>query len=719
MSGTFPFLQIISFHRSLPLVFRCIGLCLISFCLIPSTGISRNLDFLSAIGEKETAVHSGSTHRQNENTLKIKLEQARKLANNDRIIEVAGNLGLSYLQGGYLMESANAYKEELDAALESDNDTAIGRALIHCGWTEIHRKDFHQALDYFHDAVVYAENGSSSSRIAFLYAVIGYCYGRLEQPDNATGHLTRAGRLFTESGDRFKAALCMNLLGEINLKSNRLNEARRAFQSALKSMSNQAAHGAAGTMDSTALATINRNLGLAAFKSRRFNEALPFFEESLNYRKSRIVLRLVRDTYLQLFTLYIFQDKKDVAEKHHEKYRQLKDSLTVSATQADQEEEMAESGVFELLGISPPAETSGESRSAFTEILTPEELENRARELALEAKTNEVEQLLREKAVRERDLSRIELNVNNQRNFRNLLVVISAGALIMLLLLLNRYLLKKKSHERLLHAHAEQEKTLQQLREAQDQLIHSEKMASLGQLTAGIAHEIQNPLNFVNNFSEGALDVAEDISAAKDESEREELIGELRLSLTKIREHGKRAERIVRSMLQHSRQGSGERELTDLKQLVHESVQLAYHGIRATNKEFSCNLEESYHERLQPVPVLPQEISRVILNIANNAFYAIREKGRAEPGFAGKLQVSTTLESDMAVIRIRDNGYGIPKEIADKIFQPFFTTKPSGEGTGLGLSMSYDIINHIHKGKLSLETKSGEYTEFRIALPLE
>lgn len=300
-----------------------------------------------------------------------------------------------------------------------------------------------------------------------------------------------------------------------------------------------------------------------------------------------------------------------------------------------------------------------------------------------------------------------------------LLWVISACALIILLLLFNRYLLRKKLQSQLLSAHAEQEKTLQQLREIQDQLVHSEKRASLGQLSAGIAHEIQNPLNFVNNFTEGALGIADEIAETKDEQERNELVAELKISLEKIHEHGKRAERIVKSMLQHSRQGSGDKEITDLNQLILESVNLAYQGIRATHKDFQCAVEEDLNKGLPQAAILPQDISRVILNIANNAFYAIRERSQSETGFTGILKVSTELEEEWAVIRIRDNGYGIPKNIAERIFQPFFTTKPSGEGTGLGLSMSYDIITNNHKGQLSVASQPGEFTEFTIKLPLQ
>ena len=312
-----------------------------------------------------------------------------------------------------------------------------------------------------------------------------------------------------------------------------------------------------------------------------------------------------------------------------------------------------------------------------------------------------------------------DLNLDNAGDLRILLLVISACALIILLLLFNRYLFIKKLQSHLFSAQTEQERTLQELRETRDQLVQNEKMASLGQLTAGIVHEIQNPLNFVNNFSEGALDIAVEIAETKDERERKELVAELKTSLEKINEHGRRAERIVKSMLKHSRQESGEKEMTDLNQLTNESVNLAYHGIRGTHKDFECTVELILNKNLPQAAILPQEINRVILNIANNAFYAIRERSHSETGFSGLLKVSTQLEENSVVIRIRDNGYGIPNNIADRIFQPFFTTKPSGEGTGLGLSMSYDIITNVHKGRLSVDSQPGEFTEFTIKLPLQ
>ncbi len=262
--------------------------------------------------------------------------------------------------------------------------------------------------------------------------------------------------------------------------------------------------------------------------------------------------------------------------------------------------------------------------------------------------------------------------------------------------------------------------TLSELKSAQAQLIHSEKMASLGELTAGIAHEIKNPLNFVNNFSEVSRELLDEMKIEIQNKNIEEviqLIEDLKQNLEKINQHGKRADSIVKGMLLHSRGTSGEKTLTDINDLLDQYVNLAYHGMRAQNKEFNITIEKDYDKSLEKINVVPQDISRVFLNIINNACYAAYEKKKKRSNdFSPTLKVSTKKISGKVEIRIGDNGNGIPADHLDKIFQPFFTTKPSGEGTGLGLSLSYDIVTKVHGGELKVETKEGDGTEFIIIL---
>ena len=271
---------------------------------------------------------------------------------------------------------------------------------------------------------------------------------------------------------------------------------------------------------------------------------------------------------------------------------------------------------------------------------------------------------------------------------------------------------------------AERTKELRQslvdLKATQSQLIQSEKMASLGELTAGIAHEIQNPLNFVNNFSEVNKELLDEMNEEIDKGNYEEvkiIAKDVTDNQEKINYHGKRADAIVKGMLQHSRSSSGQKEPTDINGLADEYLRLAYHGLRAKDKTFNATLKTEYDASIGNINIIPQDMGRVILNLITNAFYVVKEKKRETPnGYEPTVTVTTRKTKDKIIISVKDNGKGIPQKIVDKIFQPFFTTKPTGLGTGLGLSLSYDIVK-AHGGELKVETKEGEGAEFIIILP--
>jgi len=264
--------------------------------------------------------------------------------------------------------------------------------------------------------------------------------------------------------------------------------------------------------------------------------------------------------------------------------------------------------------------------------------------------------------------------------------------------------------------------TLEELKATQAQLIQSEKMASLGELTAGIAHEIQNPLNFVNNFSEVSNELLDEMTEQLEKGNAKEakaIANEVKMSLEKINLHGKRADGIVKSMLQHSRTSNNKKEPTDINVLADEYLRLAYHGLRAKDKSFNAAIKTDYDENIGLIKIISQDIGRVILNLITNAFYAVMEKKKLHPeGYEPTVTVSTEKIDNKIIVNVKDNGTGIPQKALDKIFQPFFTTKPTGQGTGLGLSLSYDIVTKGHGGELKVETKEGEYTGFSIILPL-
>jgi signal transduction histidine kinase len=269
--------------------------------------------------------------------------------------------------------------------------------------------------------------------------------------------------------------------------------------------------------------------------------------------------------------------------------------------------------------------------------------------------------------------------------------------------------------------------SLEELRAAQDRLVQTEKLASLGQLTAGIAHEIKNPLNFVNNFSAVSVDLIDEMQESLQElrldedkrAELNQLAETLRGNLDKVIQHGKRADAIVKNMLLHSRQGSGEHRSVDVNALVEESLNLAYHGARAEKPDFNITLKRSFDPNAGEIDVFPQEITRVLLNLISNGFYAAtKRKAQVDGnGYEPTLAAATEDLGDSVEISIRDSGTGIPPEVKEKIFNPFFTTKPAGEGTGLGLSLSYDIVVKQHGGSIQVDTQPGEFTEFKVILP--
>jgi two-component system, NtrC family, sensor kinase len=273
---------------------------------------------------------------------------------------------------------------------------------------------------------------------------------------------------------------------------------------------------------------------------------------------------------------------------------------------------------------------------------------------------------------------------------------------------------------------AELRQSLNDLRTAQDRLIQTEKLASLGQLTAGIAHEIKNPLNFVNNFSAVSTELIDELNETlqgasldgKTKEEVDELTGMLKSNLAKVVQHGKRADSIVRNMLLHSREGSGEHRPSDINAILEESLNLAYHGARVERPGFNVTIERGFDPAAGMVDIYPQEMTRVFLNLISNGFYATaKRKESASDAFEPTLRAATRTLGDRVEVRIRDNGTGIPSEVKEKMFNPFFTTKPAGEGTGLGLSMSHDIVVNQHGGTIDVNTEPGVFTEFIITLP--
>ena len=324
------------------------------------------------------------------------------------------------------------------------------------------------------------------------------------------------------------------------------------------------------------------------------------------------------------------------------------------------------------------------------------------------------------------DILESEQFIKEQQNKNQRLWIISIAGALLFALILSFILFRnnknrQKANSILIRQKEKVQETLEELKVTQSQLIQSEKMASLGELTAGIAHEIQNPLNFVNNFSEVSQELIKEMYEEIEKGDQREALeigNDIEQNLEKINHHGQRASEIVKGMLQHSRSNSGIRELTDINALTDEYLRLAYHGLRAKDKMFNAKLETDFDQKLEKIEIIPQEIGRVILNLITNAFHAVDEKKKAgAENYQPTVTVNTKKVGKNIEIKVIDNGNGIPEKILNKIFQPFFTTKPSGKGTGLGLSLSYDIVK-AHGGELKVTTEDNKGTQFKIILPV-
>jgi signal transduction histidine kinase len=340
-------------------------------------------------------------------------------------------------------------------------------------------------------------------------------------------------------------------------------------------------------------------------------------------------------------------------------------------------------------------------------------------------KIQQVQSITFKEELRERE--RQQQLVLERTEFRNKIkiyvILAIAIAFLSIAIILWRYNKQKQKANILLNKKNEEiQKALTELKSTQAQLVQSEKMASLGELTAGIAHEIENPLNFVNNFSEVSMELVDELKKEAIAGNKEEAVAiaeDIAVNLNKVLNHGKRADSIVKSMMEHSRPGNSEKQRTDINGLAEEYLRLAYHGLRAKDKTFNAEMKTDYDASIGKINVVSPDIGRVLLNLYNNAFYAVAEKKKAQgEAYKPLVTVSSKRIRDRIEIWVADNGTGIPQKAKEKVFQPFFTTKPAGQGTGLGLSLSYDIIK-AHGGEIRVESKEGEGAEFVIQLPIE
>lgn len=514
---------------------------------------------------------------------------------------------------------------------------------------------YEKSLFYTRDLVKLGRINFYAGRFqAYHYKNLAFSFLQLNQLDSAAYYLDEGEKIITAT-DKERLAALLQIRSLLYLKQGNFTAADSVIKRCWELINSVKL----ATVTPSGVAAPDYYLALVRLAQKRFSEAASLLQQDI-VRVKGVRTDLLRD-YKLLGETYAKMGDEKKANEAFEAYISLQDSLL-----ADQ------------------------SRFRSLSFETEEELAQKGKA---------IEQLKTDKKI-----SRI-------------LWIFSLGIVLLLIVLsffiYQRYRLKRKANALL-------EKTLAELKNTQSQLVQSEKMASLGELTAGIAHEIQNPLNFVNNFSEINTELIDELESELSKGNLKEvsaLAKDIKENESKINHHGKRADSIVKGMLQHSRSSTGQKELTDINQLCEEYLRLAYHGLRAKDKSFNASFEMIPDASLQKMMIRQQEIGRVILNLINNAFYAVSERRKKEAAdFIPFVKVITTSEKKGVKIVVEDNGTGMSESVQQKIFQPFYTTKPTGLGTGLGLSLSYDIIQS-HGGTIKVESKEGAGTMFTIFLP--
>lgn len=582
---------------------------------------------------------------------------------------VIGNIGLAYSNQGRYPEALDKYYESLEAAQAENNKLLVGSALNNIATVHFYQGKMEDADSAYKITLEIAQELKDSVRAIYALNNIGEVKLELNQVDSALHYFKEAFSLSVIKSNNEMQTAITNNLGNSYLRLDSLSLASNQFERALK----------LSTENDYAKAKCKAMIGLAKvrFKQGNLKEALQFGLDGFKKAEEMGQTQLLRDVSKVLSEVYQKAGDGMNALKYYKAYDLYADSL----------------------------DNVTNEKAAANERANYLVSQNRA--------------MFDKKSLQQRWII-----------FSILAACVTLGIILWIIYrnkkkLGNTYRDLKEKSELINQQKVEVEETLKQLRDTQGQLVHAEKMASLGELTAGIAHEIQNPLNFVNNFSEVSKELLDEMKESLDKgntNEAKEIMVDIINNLDKINHHGKRADAIVKSMLQHSRTNTGQKELTDINSLCDEYLRLSYHGLRAKDKSFNAKFETNLDPSVSKINVVPQEIGRVLLNLINNAFYACKERSRASAnsadGYEPEVLVATKKENNKVLISVSDNGNGIPPNIMDKIFQPFFTTKPTGQGTGLGLSLAYDIITKGHQGDLKVESGQGKGTTFIIQLPL-
>lgn len=621
---------------------------------------------LSGIGniDEERGNYTASM-KNNLEALKIR-EQIQDLPGLAASYNNIGNLQAAL---GNNQETLKNYFASLKIKEKTGDKKSIANTYNNIGSTYYYQKEYEQALKYHREALKIREEIGDKAGIASSYNNIGIIYDDEGKDQEALKYHELSLKIAEENGYLQDVALSNNNIGLLKLRQGHHAEALEYFREYLK-ISEE-------IEDFGSIADAHINMGNAFLKLNDFKTAGLYLDKALKLSKESGNMDFIKNCYENLAALYKMKGKYKESLEHYKLYIAYRDSIF-----------------------------NEENTKKLVQAQMQYEFDKK-------------------ESVAKAEQEKKDLEHQRQKNIQvfaiTLLIILVIAVLIIALIQWRSKKQKQTANQLLASQKSELEKTLAELKATQAQLIQSEKMASLGELTAGIAHEIQNPLNFVNNFSEVNAELLEEMQVELEKghmAEAIEIIADIRENEQKINHHGKRADAIVKGMLQHSRSSTGILEPTDINALSEEYLRLAYHGLRAKDKTFNAAIKTDFDPSIGMINVIPQDIGRVMLNLITNAFYAVSEKKKLNPsGYEPTVWIHTRKEGNNVLISVKDNGNGIPQKLMDKIFQPFFTTKPTGQGTGLGLSISYEIVTKGHSGELKLVSTEGEGAEFTIILP--
>ncbi len=649
-----------------------------------------------------------------------RLKIAETHQNSRGIITNASALGYIYLNQGDYTKALQYFNKALKAGENTKSVKAQSVVLAQIGLVHMRMPDYERAFSVFSRSLLMMEEENFIRGIGPVASFAAQCATRLKKYDVAKELYLKSLKGFKDSGDEAASGIVYNLLGELYLINDEYDNAFQNFNIAFSIVSKSG--------NRMRLAIIQRDIGLVYFKKGINDKAIEYFNKSLALDNQLLVSKLKKEVLMKLFTIYSFNKNFNKADVFHEQYRALKDSINRVKQKYGSEEERfmeeAEKGnIIAMLERKAEEQMliANQKEMELSAQITATDIERQNKEMALEqlqSSSVEMEKITREKAIQQLDLARKELQLNRQKSFQNILLLILLIIGVLTYFIYSRYRTNKLTNAKLGKANAELALTLDELRLTQDQLINSEKLASLGQMVSGIAHEIKNPLNFIDNFSSLSIDMLNEFKNTDSAEERQELILDIQQNLSKIVDHSRKADGIVKNMLLHSREETQEKVLTNINKLIEESYQITYSNHLARNPSFLITVQYYLASTIPPLRLQQIEIERVIISILENAFYAMLKKRKKQLLYEPVVTIITSLEEKNVCIKISDNADGMPADILKNIFQPFFTTKPPGEGTGLGLSLSYDVITKAHGGSISARSEPGNGTIFTIKMPL-